>query len=196
MILATHNSLTYLKPKKWWMRIFRFCYRCQDKNIHQQYNDGVRYFDFRFSFNENEDFEIRHKLIPFKLEFYDFLDIIKMLNSKKDVVIRVVLERNKYKNDETRFRNICKVLEDEYPNITFCCGEDVHSKKVIYQFKAGNGPQVIERYGSVYGGLFGGLWPRRWAKKNNAFWYKECTEKGYYDDKYLMIDFYELSSKL
>lgn len=188
MILATHNSFTYLKPKKWWMRLFRFCYRCQDKTIHQQYNDGVRYFDFRLAFDRNENFEVRHKLVPFKLDFCDFLDIIKMLNSKKDVVIRIVLERNKGIKDEERFKDICDVLEDEYKNITFCCGEDVHSKKVVYKFKAGGGPQVIEQYGSVRGGILGGLWPRKWAEKHN----KELIETYKDSDKFLMIDFYDL----
>lgn len=187
MILGTHNSFTYLKPRIWAFRMFKFCYQCQNRTIHQQYNDGVRYFDFRLSFDKNENFQIRHKLVSFKLSFYDFLDIIKMLNNKKDVVIRMVLERNKNKNDEQRFISICKVLEEDYPNITFCCGEDVHTKKVVYQFKAGNGPQVIEQYGSVRGGILGGLWPKNWAKKHN----KEIYESYKGTDKYLMIDFYE-----
>lgn len=187
MKLATHNSLTYLKPKHWWMRLFKFCYQCQDKDIIRQYNDGVRYFDFRFSFNNDRELEIRHKLVPFKYDIFDFVENLKCFNSKHDVIIRVVLEKNSKETDEIDFLNLCKTLEENYLNITFCCGEDVHSKKVVYKFKAGGGPQVIEQYGSVRGGILGGLWPKRWAKKHNQEIYETYKDT----EKYLMIDFYE-----
>ena len=188
MKLATHNSLTYLDPKFRALKLFKFCYQCQDKDIYRQYNDGVRYFDFRLSFDPLRCLEIRHKLVTFKFDYTDFMEMLKNLNHKKDITIRIVLEKNNKETDELDFIIICKYIEEHFKNITFCCGEDVHTKKVIYQFKSGNGPQVIEQYGSVRGGILGGLWPKRWANKHN----KELKEKHEYSNKFLMIDFYEL----
>ena len=188
MKLATHNSLTYLEPKCWFLKLFKFCYQCQDKSIHQQINDGVKYFDFRISFNSLRSLEVRHKLIAFKCDYSDFMELLMMMNHKKDLVIRMVLEKNTKETDEEDFRIICKYIEEHFKNIKFCCGEDVHSKKVIYQFKNGGGPSVIEKYSSVTGKLIDGLWPKKWAKKHN----KEIFEANKNSDKFLMIDFYEI----
>ena len=188
MKLATHNSLTYLEPKNPLMKLFKFCYQCQDKKIHEQLNDGVRYFDFRLAFDSNRLLEVRHKLIAFNCNYTDFMDILRMMNHKKGVVVRMVLEKNTKETDEEDFRIICKYIEEHFKNIAFCCGEDVHSKKVVYQFKTGNSPQVIERYSSVTGRLIDGLFPKRWAKRHN----REIIEENKDTDKYLMVDFYEL----
>lgn len=188
MKLATHNSLTYLKPKYWWMKLFKFCYQCQDRTIENQYVDGVRYFDFRFSFDSNRHLEFRHKLIPFKSSFFKLEDILTYLNTRNDkVYIRVVLEKNTKDTDPYDFRVLCELIQQQYENITFLCGEDVKTKKVIYDFKNGYGPQVVEKYSSVTGKLIDGLWPRRWAKKHNQEIYETYKDT----DKYLMIDFYE-----
>nr|DAH01868.1 MAG TPA: hypothetical protein [Crassvirales sp.] len=33
MKLGTHNSMSYLKPKRWWMRPFHFIAKCQSRHI-------------------------------------------------------------------------------------------------------------------------------------------------------------------
>jgi len=47
MILGSHNSWSYLPPKKWYMKPFRFTAQCQDWDIKTQYEHGVRCFDLR-----------------------------------------------------------------------------------------------------------------------------------------------------
>lgn len=45
--IATHNSLSYLKPIHWYHRLLKPWYQCQDLTIQEQYNLGVRIFDIR-----------------------------------------------------------------------------------------------------------------------------------------------------
>ena len=53
MILGSHNSWSYLTPRKWWMKLFRFVAQCQDYDIKTQYEQfGVRCFDLRLKFDD------------------------------------------------------------------------------------------------------------------------------------------------
>ena len=47
MKLASHNSLSYIKPKKWWEKLINFTSKCQSYDIETQYEYGVRLFDIR-----------------------------------------------------------------------------------------------------------------------------------------------------
>lgn len=51
-ILGAHNANTYLKPRKWWMRLINFTSKCQKLSIDEQIEHGVRYFDFRIRWDE------------------------------------------------------------------------------------------------------------------------------------------------
>lgn len=52
MILGSHNTLTYLKPRNWWMRLFAFAYKCQSKTLGEQIKSGVHSIDIRVRFDE------------------------------------------------------------------------------------------------------------------------------------------------
>ena len=41
MLIGSHNSFTYLKPRKWWMRLFTIFAKCQSENIIKQYSDSL-----------------------------------------------------------------------------------------------------------------------------------------------------------
>ncbi|MDO4802206.1 MAG: hypothetical protein Q4A15_08575, partial [Prevotellaceae bacterium] len=45
--LASHNSGTGERSRRWWHRLVVPFARCQSVTVIQQYNRGVRYFDFR-----------------------------------------------------------------------------------------------------------------------------------------------------
>ena len=48
MILGSHNSLTYLRPtNKWWNMFFR----CQDKDLDEQFKSGVTMLDIKVRFD-------------------------------------------------------------------------------------------------------------------------------------------------
>ena len=51
-ILGAHNANTYLKPRKWWMRLINFTSKCQKLTIKEQFEYGVRYFDFRIRYDK------------------------------------------------------------------------------------------------------------------------------------------------
>lgn len=47
-MLGSHNSGTYIKStRSFWMRPFAWMARCQSKDVLEQYDSGVRVFDFR-----------------------------------------------------------------------------------------------------------------------------------------------------
>lgn len=181
--------MTYLNPKKWWMRIFKSIYQCQTKSITQQLEEGVRYFDVRISFDKNGIDELRHGLVAFKGDILVTLGILnnfsyslKCLSNKNKIIVRIVLEKVNDELDYTLFRNFCKRIEEKYPYVTFTCGEDKKTKEVIYDFK--NFEPVTEMYGSVRGKGLERIFPKLYAKRYN----KELKEQ-YKDSKYLMLDF-------
>lgn len=94
MVLGTHNSMTYLPLKKWYMYPFRFMSKCQSKNIDEQYKSGARIFDLRISFTKRGEVEFRHGMTSYK---GNVLKTLSYLNSlKDDIKIRLMLENTKY----------------------------------------------------------------------------------------------------
>lgn len=171
--------MTYLPPKKWWMRLFKSIYQCQDKPLIEQYYDGVRYFDIRIAFDGYGVPEFRHGLVAFKGDVYDYFT---QLNNLGCTIVRIVLERTTDDLDHELFYNLCKKLLVLYPNITFTCGEDKKTKEVIYDFNICE--PVTEMYGSVRGKGLERIFPKLYAKRHNE------ELKDLYEDKdYLMIDF-------
>jgi len=124
---------------------------------------------------------------------------LSILDHKGSCGMRVVLETNK--SDEFQegcFRQYCRHLQNEFPNIIFCGGNnrtDWGCKHPIYDF--GNPlPDIEHKYSSTTS-LFpnGPKWLRRiddlcpwyYAKHHN----KENLEKGT-SHEFLMIDFVDI----
>lgn len=179
MILASHNTMTYLPPKKWWMKIFKSIYQCQNIAFWQQIDLGVKYFDIRISFDKFGQPEFRHGFVAFK---GDVLTLFKLLNEENNIICRIVLERVTDDIDYDLFRALCKTIQEQYSNITFTCGEYKKTKEVIYDFE--NHIPATEMYGSVRGKGLEKIFPKLYAKRYN----KELKEQ-YIDKGYLMIDF-------
>lgn len=96
MILGSHNSMTYLKPRKWWMRIGLFMAKCQNLKLEEQYQSGVRWFDIRISFPKDRngnriDPVFSHGIMDFK--GLSVSCVLEFLNSKPDAYCRLVLEK-------------------------------------------------------------------------------------------------------
>ena len=185
MILASHNSLTYLKPKYWIMNLFKWFYRCQTKTIEEQYLAGVRYFDFRICFNKFGIPKFRHGLTEFKTDGKELFNILEYLNQYKDIVIRVVLEKVKDSTDYDLFRMLCQEIQEKYVNIKFCCGEYKKTKEVIYDFKTTIEIPIYEKYSSVIGSKLNDIYPYGFAKKHNQDYINQYKEQNCY----LMLDF-------
>lgn len=190
MKLASHNSWSYLSPKKWWMKLLRFTARCQDVDIKTQYEKyGVRCFDLRLKF-KNDAPVIVHNIVEYDIDSVGLSKDLEWLNSKKDVYIRIILDiRNKKEytlKQKTLFIDFCTNAEKNFPWIKFWCGEGISDKKVLYKFIYS--PSCEEKYSSVCSPKWIDDWyPRFYAWKNN----KKLKEKGT-DREFLMIDFVNL----
>lgn len=155
-MLGSHNSLTYLPCRKWWMYLINWAAKCQSKTLGQQYHDGVRYFDIRIRFDKNDKPVIAHGLVEYKGVAENYVAVINEFakHYKDKVYIRFVLEFNKEPDDWFAQCNLLKRfvanLKDEYTNIIYDYSmtkwneEELnrYNTKIIY---------VFHRYSSTLG---------------------------------------------
>lgn len=193
MKLASHNTMTYLKPSNILLYPFRFIARCQKLSLDEQINQGVRLFDFRISFNKKGNPVFTHGLMKFKLpkgiSMYSILFQLDCLACKEDVWVRIINEKDK---DYECFSLYCNAIENSYKNIKFYGGYNKKGWKLLYSFK-NQQPNVIDKYASwnndVFnrgtGWLFDDIWPWIYAKLNNKKWRKKYANF----DGFLMQDF-------
>lgn len=185
--LGSHNSMTYLKPKKWWMYPFRFIAKCQSKSIEEQYEKyGIRVFDLRVSYDENSCIEFRHGLMSFR---GDVRQVLEYLNSRKTkVYVRLLLEVGEYadlERQEWLFTLDCETFEKNYPNIKFFCGRRKFDWKEVYKFRFKE-PNIIQKVSSMQGNKLDDLWPWLYAKLHNKKSLEEVKEG------WLFLDFIEI----
>lgn len=188
MKLASHNSMTYLPPKKWYMYLFRFAARCQNKTIEEQYEQyGIRMFDLRISFLKNGLVEFRHGLIAYK---GDVKEILNYLNTRDEkVYVRFILESDN-NCGELRFIHFCNWCLEHYTNIIFFEGVLKKNWKQLVNFGT-TVPTYDHKYASNnnpinYTGKtrLDDLYPWIYAKLFNRKNIKKGTDK-----EYLFLDF-------
>lgn len=152
MVIGSHNSWSYLRPQKWWARVFRFVARCQRVDIRQQYvKYGVRCFDLRVRLDEHGVLVVAHGLVAYQYEYRQLLEDLAWIDGKRDCYVRVIHEirsKRKLTDEQTAFfRQFCKDLQETYRNIQFWCGRNLATWTVDYIF--GDEPTCEERYSSV-----------------------------------------------
>lgn len=205
MILGSHNTMTYLKPRKWWMRLGSFMARCQNKSIEKQYELGARWFDIRIAFIENKDKILSpifsHGLVEYKNSNIE--EVFNFLNEKK-AYCRIVLEKGG--DSELYFFKlyIAKWLKN-YPNIKVtqiakkgdwdnlypdktvespCSLKDCYASTNGYYPQYENLPGIL-RSKTWSGYILDDLWPWIYAKFHN----KKNLEKYKNEDIILLLDF-------
>lgn len=182
-MIGTHNSMTYLPLKKWWMYPFKWMAQCQSKPLEEQYRLGARIFDIRISYDKDNNPEFRHGLMVFKGNLYKYLNY---LNSLKDTYVRITLETSKEdSNQEELFIRECSILEHEFPNIVFFNATRKFDWKRLYKFKVEDLP-LTQLVGSMSGRKINGLWPWLYAVLHN----RQNLEVNRYKE-YILIDFIE-----
>jgi hypothetical protein len=202
--LGSHNSLTYLKPKYWWMRLINFTAKCQKLNYSDQYDRGVRLFDVRIWYTEKGELEIRHGRISYQFDISDLTEFMDFLNVKKDCWLRIILEEdiiaskqtNKKINEE-RFINTCADLEKYWPNVKMFGGQRKYDWKQLYQFKYIQ-PNIVNLYSSTTS-LFKNnskllrfiddWWPWLYARLRNKTNIDQFIRNTDNKGKWLLIDF-------
>lgn len=150
-LLQSHNSWSYIKPKKWWLRPFHFLVKCQNKSIvNQFYEYDVRVFDLRVRFNEYGVPIVAHGFFVFDIEFGDLIKDLAFLNSKKCTVrvIHEVRSKSQYTEQSVeRFRAFCSQMQNNFPDITFYGGRNLFNWEIDYDF--GYEPSEASYYSSV-----------------------------------------------
>lgn len=186
--LGTHNSMSYLKPKYWFMYPFRFIAKCQNMTIDEQLDAGIRMFDLRISYNIDLIPQFKHGLIAFRGNVESILNHLN--NFKEPIYVRFILEVNSTDQDlyikEKYFEIDCKRWEHIYPNLKFFCGRRKYDWKQLYKFKLDdlNIDQYVSSMQKI--GIFK-VWPWLYAKLYNKKNIKETN-----DQKWSLFDFIEI----
>lgn len=192
MILGSHNSWSYLKPRKWWMRLFNLASKCQDVGIASQYiHYNVRCFDLRIRFTEKDYLQVAHGLAVYDTTLQELLDDLQFIDFLGDCSIRIIHEvRNKsqYTSYSVReFVKFCDYIKSAYPHIRFWCGKNLYNWETDYAFSYQ--PSCEERYSSVCSPkLLDDWYPRLYAYLHNRKIIKKGTDKDI-----LLIDFVNYS---
>lgn len=195
MILGSHNSWSYLIPKKWYHKLFRFVAQCQDVDIKTQYEKyGVRYFDLRLQFDNEGHVRLVHGAMIYDYSWEDILSDLEWLNDKstKDdkCFIRILHDaRTKRTYTPLRveyFKNRCRELLAKYTNLTFCNGRNLYNHEQDYIFNPITEHITCkELYSSVTKPTYIDDWcPRIYAKIMN-----HKIRKMDIDEQVLLIDF-------
>lgn len=195
-MLGSHNSLTYLPCRKWWMYLINWAAKCQSKTLNTQFHDGAKYFDFRVRFKDGKPV-IAHGLIEYKgnidSEIATLNYIAKYLNTK--IYLRFVLEFNKIPEDFvsqiTSLIDLVKHYRVKYPNITYTyvMSKWNEQKVATYYSKDTDTPTLIHKYSSVLKEKRF-LWIPYWyAKLHNKTFLHKYTKEVSSDSDVLMLDF-------
>jgi hypothetical protein len=184
MKLASHNSWSFNKPAKWYMKPFQFIAKCQSKNIKEQYNAGVRLFDLRVRFVKKHPY-LYHGTMCFGRLNYDDLEYLDKL---KDVTVRVMLEFNSepkdIKDQISMFRDFVINLTATFCSTKFVGGRVKYSWETVVSNLYDIEPDIDNQYSSAKGNKIDNLYPKAWADKNNTKVLAAGTTKPW-----LMMDF-------
>lgn len=186
MKLGTHNSMSYLPPKKWYMYPFRFMAKCQSKSIEEQYKLGARMFDLRIHYDKNDMPEFRHGSMAFK---GNVEEVLKLLNRKRNkCYIRLLLETKNNKDlfrQQILFIKDCERWESEYKKLIFFCGRRKFDWHIIYEFKNSE-PVINQLVSSMTWKIWDDWCPWIYAKLMN-----KKNLANYKSEDWLLIDFIE-----
>lgn len=114
MIIGTHNSMTYLPPKKWWGYLLTPFWRCQRKTWLEQWNAGVRCFDLRITFEKDGTPVFAHGIV--KLDEHAGLTLFEIVSHARKagqkVYIRIVCEDLTASAEiAEKFKSLCELLD-------------------------------------------------------------------------------------
>lgn len=180
--LASHNTMTYLPVKQWYLKPFGFMAKCQSKTIFEQYDLGVRCFDIRIRYNENVP-EFAHGLITYKENvnailkaFHDYI--------KESVTLRIILETNKEdKVQEYNFYCFCRYIATAFSKFNGCGGYRKYDWKPMFYFTYSE-PTFDQKVSSMTWKKIDDWFPYLYARLMN----KRNVRKGTNKD-WLMLDF-------
>lgn len=180
-IIGTHNSMTFLRPAKWYGWFMIPFARCQSDGLKEQWYAGARVFDLRIYFdNQSEEWEFAHGLMNLQKE-ETFSKLVRRLSNtaleaKEDVYIRIILEKWELLSQCNYFAETCKALENLYENnpyIHFFGGNRKGDWKKLYTFKGDTPDSLNNQWVSSMAE------DARWYEKFLPFAYaRRCNKKN------------------
>lgn len=195
-MLGSHNSLTYLPCRKWWMYLINWAAKCQSKTLNTQFHDGTKYFDFRIRFKDGKPV-IAHGLIEYKGNIDYMVANLNYLAEyfRETIYLRFVLEYNKIPEDfasqMASLVDLVRYYRGKYPNITYTyvMSKWNEQKVATYYSKDTDTPTLIHKYSSVLKEKRF-LWIPYWyAKLHNKTFLHKYTKEVSSDSDVLMLDF-------
>lgn len=213
MILCSHNTMSYRRPKEWYLWPVRFmsqCQQCDYKTQHEKY--GVNCFDLRLFWDKNGNVEFRHGGCSFDAS--DFNEILKYCEDE-GILIRLLFEerkfpsflkkRSKKMNLAQKFKDTCKWIEETYPNLKCYAGYNASDfGEKLYDFKYDNVYKVTNEF-MLYSSMtslfkssnkflkiiddwYPKIYARRMNKKNRSY----CDLYKDDDTKLIQFDFVDI----
>lgn len=144
-MLGSHNSATYLNPRKWWMKPFSWMAKCQNNTILNQIQLGATVFDFRIRLkgyidpdNLINNVRIVHGLVEYgnNYTFKSILDTLNSCNQNKSLYAIIVYDKQyggaKYYDF---YEKLIKELVQIYSNIDFQFIDDKSTWNIIKDFE-------------------------------------------------------------
>lgn len=167
-MIGAHDTATANKPRHWWGWLTLPISRCQTRSIKELYDNGVRCFDLRVTFNKDEAPIYKHGIVKFK---GDPIDDMATIDGFKDCAIRIILEDTKrIERHEKLFMDLCDWAEGFFLNTRFFGGNRRVDWKQVYDFKYK--PTLLQLVGSMaqdarwYERIFPRLYANRMNDKN------------------------------
>ena len=184
-ILGTHNSMSYLPPRRWWHRLMLPFARCQSKTIDEQLSAGARCFDLRISFDRDGMARFRHGWCRFA-DDETLTAVLERLQQHGGIYVRLILEEpltlwNTVKKalglkatqkpdaaNEYYFPRRCALYQKTYRGITFLGGYRKYDWAKLYDFDTDPIPlhQHVSSMDSV-SPWWQRLLPKLYASKHN-----------------------------
>lgn len=194
MKIGSNNSLTYLEPSSWWLKLFRWVGRHQDRPYDIQYTFfAVRMFDFRLYVDYYNKLVVKSGKNTFPLT--TLFEIMDFFDKRGDVIVRITLESShedymstSTPSVEAKFKETCHMIEVIYKNIGLCGGRRKFDDKLLYDFdweRKHGMPVTIcpSEWSPIY--RFVQKWCPFFIKKLNQFYVERY--KG--NECFLMLDY-------
>ena len=189
MIIASHNTFSYLPVRNVCMLPFNIAAKCQRKTLSEQISLGVAYIDIRVRFDSYGNPYFCHGVVEYDCDVWSEL---KALQYTK-ITARVILETRKHDDrQEVLFRTFCSQLQDMFPCCYFYGGRRKYDWKPITPLKSTlESANIVEKYassnGSAWYNLLDDLCPYLYALRNNKKNYQSIV-----DGTVLMLDFVDI----
>lgn len=179
IVYGSHNTMTYLPVKNWWLFPGLLIARCQKRDYIEQFNRGARVFDLRVYYDtEANRWGFAHGLINFKVKEMSLnlicwhLALLK-ITTRDDIYVRFILEKWTSESQCRYFSEMCEAYELHYPELKFIGGNRKGDWKKLYTFKTDVPDSLNNQWVSSmaedarwYEKTFPFLYARRMNKKN------------------------------